>query len=562
MSAKTSLFLLLCFVIALGIMRCDRASSLTGRDVVQLSFWNGFTGPDGRVMLEMIRRFNNENPDVHVSMQRIAWATYYNKLMVSAIDGRGPEVFVLQAQLLPRMDRAAFIEDVTSMYTTSLREDIDPTIIARMNFPLADGRERLIGLPLDIWPRGMYCNAEMLKSIGMVNTDGSARAPTNFDEFIKAVTELKKDFDGDGSIDQWGWGFGPWNDNFMSLVPQFGGQYLDADGQPTLDHPGNIAALQFLVDLLQKYKVAPPPEGGIAGWIGFRQKRVAMVWEGPYMLGDLKRLTDHPYFGVPLPQVGPKQGTLADSHVLCVRKGLDEKTQSAAMRFMKFISDNSLDWADAGQVPIRKSVLASDGFKKLQVQYAFSKQLPYVMYPPRTPSLNQLQLNINLACESAIRGNMSAAAALKKANEDYKRYLERDRVEQQTDGVGEEQHSTIDDAKRGVSFIYSSPNSGESVRGVRLADGRNALIAHDQMPQPLDWVRQGSSSSRGSFSDRRISGHGEQESSYDGPGRMNPARVVSTCFASRRPEILHSLRLALDDGDVGSGVLGLEGGVA
>lgn len=452
MSAKTSLLLLLCFVITLGILRCDRAGSLTGQEVVQLSFWNGFTGPDGRVMLEMIRRFNKENPDVHVTMQRIAWGTYYNKLMVSALDGRGPEVFVLQAQLLPRMDRAGFVDEVNAMYDQSLRDDIDPTIIARMNFPRSDGGERLLGLPLDIWPRGMYCNAEMLESIGMTHPDGSARAPLNFEEFISAITQLKKDVDGDGSIDQWGWGFGPWNDNFMSLVPQFGGQYLDANGEPTLDHPGNIAALQFLVDLLQKYKVAPPPEGGIAGWIGFRQQRVAMVWEGPYMLGDLKRLTDHPYFGVPLPQVGPNKGTLADSHVLCVRKGLDEKTKSGALRFMKFISDNSLEWADAGQVPIRKSVLASDGFKKLQVQYAFSQQLPYVMYPPRTPSLNQLQLNINLACESAIRGKMTAADALKKANQDYKNYLKRDRLEQQTDGVGEDDRPTPpDEAKHRVS---------------------------------------------------------------------------------------------------------------
>ncbi len=439
MSAKTSLLLLLAFVVTLGIMRCDRTAALTGKQVVQITFWNGFTGPDGRVMLEMIRNFNRENPDVQVSMQRIAWGTYYNKLMVSAIDGRGPNVFVLQAQLLPRMDRGGFIDDVTTLYDDALRADIDPSVIARVNFP-TEGKERLIGLPLDIWPRGMYYNADMLNDIGMVNADGSAHPPETQDEFLKAAAALKKDFDGDGVVDQWGWGFGPWNDNFMSLVPQFGGRYVDENGEPTLDDPGNIAALQFLVDMLQKYKVAPPPQGGVAGWTGFRQKRVGMVFEGPYMLGDLKRINDgisdgdpkfFHYMGAPLPQIGPKRGTLADSHVLCVRKGLDEDTRRAALRFIKFLSDHSLEWADAGQVPIRKSVLASEGFRKLQVQFAFSQQLPYVMYPPRTPSLNQLQNNINLAVESAIRGNATAADALKKANQDYKKYLERDRLEQE-----------------------------------------------------------------------------------------------------------------------------------
>lgn len=449
MSAKTSLLLLFLFVVTLGVLRCDRTAALTGKEVVQLSFWNGFTGPDGRVMLEMIRQFNRENPDVQVTMQRIAWATYYNKLMVSALDGRGPEVYVLQAAQLPRMDRAGLLADLTDVYDETLRADISPRMVARMNFGTPD-RERLLGLPLDAYPHGMYVNVDMLRAVGSVNPDGTVHPPENREEFFKVAEAAMKLPDVDGAK-IWGWGFGDWSYNFFTLVPQFGGQYVDADGVPTLDHPGNVAALQFLVDLHQKYKIAPPPQGGIGGWVGFRQKRVAMAFDGVYMLGDLKRLNDEQpdpqrklnYIGVPIPQIGPKKGTYADSHALCVRSGLSDAETAAAKRFIRFLSDQSLAWAGAGQVPARKSVRESETFKSMQVQYAFSQQMDDILFPPRTPSYNQLAINIALAVESAIRGPTSAADALKKANEDYKRYLERDRMEQALYG-----HSDHVDATR------------------------------------------------------------------------------------------------------------------
>jgi len=73
---------------------CERTSASSTR-VIELRFWNGFTGPDGRTMLAIVKKFNEGNPDVHVTMQRMEWATYYNKLMVAAVDGRGPEMFII-----------------------------------------------------------------------------------------------------------------------------------------------------------------------------------------------------------------------------------------------------------------------------------------------------------------------------------------------------------------------------------------------------------------------------------------------------------------------------------
>jgi multiple sugar transport system substrate-binding protein len=242
---------------------------------------------------------------------------------------------------------------------------------------------------------------------------------------------MQQDTNNDGTPDHWGYSFGHWRYNFMSLAPQFGGRYMDENGEPTLDCEGNIQALQFLTDLLQKHRLAPPPEGGVAGWVGFRQQRVAMVFDGIYMLGDLQRLENHPYFGAPIPQVGPYPGAFADSHILCIRKGLDPKRRAAAGRFVQFLMrpENSLAWAGAGQVTARRSVRESEEFKKLQVQYAFSKQIDYVMYPPKTPSIIEFFLHLDAAVERAVRGRQTPAQALAQAQADFKEYLRKDRIE-------------------------------------------------------------------------------------------------------------------------------------
>ena len=59
-----------------------------------LRFWNLFSGPDGRTMLGLVRKFNAANPDVNIVMQRMHWSTYYNKLFVAGLGGRAPDVFI------------------------------------------------------------------------------------------------------------------------------------------------------------------------------------------------------------------------------------------------------------------------------------------------------------------------------------------------------------------------------------------------------------------------------------------------------------------------------------
>jgi multiple sugar transport system substrate-binding protein len=396
---------------------------------IRLSFWNGFTGPDGVVMLDIINHFNQENPDVEVNMQRIPWATYYNKLTVAGSDGRGPEVFIVHTDALPRIRRAGFVGDASSLFTPSKihPDDFDPYVLKHILF-----QGKYAGVPLDIHPQGMYCNADMLKKAGIVDKQGNPVPPRTKEEFLAAIKAMTIE-PGPGHPDkQWGFAFTYWGANFRNLVPQFGGQYIDDSGRAVLNSPENVRALQFLEEIA-KQNMAPPADNQL-GWFGFRTKRVAIVWDGVFMLGDLMRLNDMNYLGAPIPTIGDHPGALANSHVLCMRASLTDRERDAAERFIHYVSDHSIEWAAAGQVPARRSVRANPEFAKLQVQSAFAKQIPYLMYPPRTPVIFEFSLAMDLAVESVVRKHATAEEALDKANKDCQDLLDRDRAEHPEDG--------------------------------------------------------------------------------------------------------------------------------
>lgn len=416
---------LVVLVILSGLARLILVGGVGPSGKIHIAFWNGFTGPDGIVMLKIIEEFNKDNPDVEVVMQRIPWATYYNKLTVAGSDGRGPEVFISHADALARIRRAGFVDDITDFYEGEKaldRHDFDAGVLAQVDF---NGRS--FGVPLDIHPQGMYCNVEMLKQAGYVNPDGSARAPKTGAEFMDFMAKSTKEAGGSLKEKQWGFAMTNWGNNYRSLVPQFGGRYVDENGNPTLNCRENIEALEFLNKLAKEKKI-PPPDNGL-GWFGFRTKRAAIVWEGVYMLGDLVRLNDLEYIGAPIPSIGGKFGTLANSHIMCVKKGLPEKTREAVGRFVKHLSDHSLEWAAAGQVPTRLSVRANPKFSTMQVQSAFAEQIPTMFYPPRTPVIFEFMLEVDRATEKVVRQQASPKEALDEAQKIAQKVIDRDRKE-------------------------------------------------------------------------------------------------------------------------------------
>jgi multiple sugar transport system substrate-binding protein len=419
---KTSLILLL---MASALLTSSFTGCRSGsRRVVTVRFWNGFTGPDGRTMLRLVKRFNQENPDVDVLMQRMDWATYYNKLFVAGLGGRAPEVFVLQTLAIPRFAKSGFVRGVDDLCAQPNGIDVRD-IDANIWQGVAVGGKHY-GAPLDIWPMGMYYNRRLFREAGIVDVRGEPKPPADRAEFLEALRKLTRPASG-GKPDQWGFVFTNFESNVYSFMLQFGGEFFTPDyARCIMNGPRNVAALQFCVDLIRKYKYAPPPENYDA-WIGFRQGKIGMVFEGIYMLADLQKQQDLDFGGVPAPDVGEHRAVWAGSHNLCLRRDLQGPELQASWRFIKFLSDNSLDWADGGQIPVRKSLRETPRFKAMAVQSAFAREIPNVVYLPRLPFIFEYQTEFNNAVEKALRGSATPQEALDMATANINTIMARER---------------------------------------------------------------------------------------------------------------------------------------
>ena len=196
---------------AAALAGCDRVSG--GDGVVTLRYWNGFEGPDGRTMLRLVQRFNRENPDVYVVMQRMAWAQYYNKLFVAGLGGRAPDVFVTHRSALQRFVGGGFVRPVDDFIGAAADQlnpaDFDATILSAVKHGGATW-----AVPLDVHLEGMYFNRTRFAAARVTNP------PTSRSEFMDVVRRLK-------SGNTWGFAFTWQRNNVYSIMRQFGGELFD-----------------------------------------------------------------------------------------------------------------------------------------------------------------------------------------------------------------------------------------------------------------------------------------------------------------------------------------------
>jgi len=391
-------------------------------DVLTIDFWNGFTGPDGTTMEKIVRRFNAEHKGVQVRMQIIPWGTYYDKVTLGLAYGGAPDVFILHASRLAEYADCGSISRLDDLVT---RGDLPSNDFTPRAWAAAQWKGRQYAIPLDCHPIGLYYNTELFRRAGIVDANGNPKPPANLAEFLADAKKLTRDTNGDGRPDQWGFVYTWLRTNAHTFLSQFDAGWLTGDVRRSdLSSPNAKQAFRLMTDMIYKYKVCPPPEGQDA-WIGFRTGKVAMALEGIYMLTSLEEQKDLQFAGAVSPVFGAHPAVWGDSHLLVMPKNISPERRRAAWEFIKYLSDHSLDWSKGGQIPVRKSILSTPEFRKLRVQYEFSKELPYVVYQPPSTAVNQILPFCDAAVEAILNRIKPMDEALSEAARRTNHVLER-----------------------------------------------------------------------------------------------------------------------------------------
>ena len=389
-----------------GGAAADLAEGAYEGEQVTLKFWNGFTGGDGAYMKKMVEAFNSERDNIVVEMNVLQWSEFYSKVPNAVASGAGPDVAALH---LDQVGTQAARRVITPLDDFVSAMDLDEGDFSEVVWKAGIYDDQRFAIPLDVHPLAHYQNNALLTKAGVEGV------PQDRESFEGALTSLKE-----SGVAQpfWSSATFPAHLIFNTLLGQFGGSLYDEEGAKALfASDAGVEALEWYVSNIEK-GFSPRNVSGDAELQAFQQGRNAMTWNGVWQVNTFAGVNGLDWTAAPVPQIGDQKAVWASSHQLVVmqQRQPDENKLHASRDFLGYLSENSLEWAKAGQVPARNSVRESAEFEALEAQSAIAEQLDYVLFPPTVPGIGDVTVPTwELAVNEVVLGKSEPKAALESA---------------------------------------------------------------------------------------------------------------------------------------------------
>ena len=285
------------------------------------------------------------------------------------------------------------------------------------------------GIPFQRSTVVLYYNKEAFKEAGL----DPNRAPGTWQEMADYAQKLTKR-DASGNVTQWGVqipssGFPYWL--FQGLAIENGVNLMNAAGtQVYYDKPEVIGALQYWVDLVNKYTVHPP---GIVEWgttpKDFFERKVAMIWTTTGNLTNVKNNAKFD-FGVAMLPASKQRGSPTGGGNFYIFKKSTPAQREAAFKFIKWVTtpERAAQWGiDTGYVAVRADAWQTPTMKKYVEGFPAAAvardQLPFAKAELSTHDNQRVTKALNDGLQAALTGTKTPEAAMKDAQREADRLL-------------------------------------------------------------------------------------------------------------------------------------------
>lgn len=192
-----------------------------------------------------------------------------------------------------------------------------------------------------------------------------------------------------------------------------------------LSSPEAVSALQFILDLQDKYKVHPPGPSGPAFWAqapqDFVRQKAAMIYTST---GNMTFVRTDAKFGwnVAFLPTGKRQGTVTGGGSLYIFKGIPPDRAAAAWEFIRWMTEpaQAARWAiGTGYLPIRKTEVSTPAFaaylKELPQALTATRQLQVAEQEMSIRDIDQINQILFSTIQAAQAGRLTAQGALDEA---------------------------------------------------------------------------------------------------------------------------------------------------
>lgn len=380
-------------------------------------------GDVAKLVEQLCKDFTDDNPDIVVDPVYTGnYDDTVTKIQSAIQGGNPPDVFVNLATQRFTMASTGMAMPLDDL----IAEDgegqayIDDFLDGFMEDSYVDGQ--IYSIPFQRSTEILFYNKDAFAEVGL----DPESPPETWDEVVEYGEKLTKDGRygvgialNSGSAQ---WTFG----GFCLQNSANGENLMTDDGKKVLfDTPENVEALQFWLDLQNKYKIMAP---GIVQWTDlptqFLAGEVAMIY---HTTGNLTNIRENANFdfGTAFLPGNKRMGACTGGGNLYITNGIPEDHVQAAWKFIKYITstDKAAQWAlDTGYVPTRESCFETDEITTYYAEFPQAK-VAYEQISVAKPELTtynaaEMWRVLNDHIQSAVTGEATAAEALADAQEE------------------------------------------------------------------------------------------------------------------------------------------------
>ena len=386
-------------------------------------------GPITKIIDGYAADFERENPGI--KLKPIYSGSYQESITkaLTAVKGGDPPVLsiLLSSDMFTLIDEDAIVPFDALIKTPDDQAWLRSFYPAFMENSQTGGKTW--GIPFQRSTIVLYYNKEMFKEAGLDPNTG----PANWADMTAYAQKLTKR-DASGKVTQWGVqipssGFPYWL--FQGLAIENGVNLMNQAGTETYyDKPEVIGALQYWVDLVNKYKVHPP---GIVEWgttpKDFFERKVAMIWTTTGNLTNVKNNAKFD-FGVAMLPASKQRGSPTGGGNFYIFAKSTPAQREAAMKFVKWVTSpaRAAQWGiDTGYVAVRADAWDTPAMKQYVAGFPAAAvardQLPYAKAELSTHDNQRVTTALNDGLQAALTGTKTPEAAMKDAQRESERLL-------------------------------------------------------------------------------------------------------------------------------------------
>jgi multiple sugar transport system substrate-binding protein len=318
---------------------------------ITLTYWNGFTGPDGPTVKALVSQFNKTHPNITINMSIMPWDTFYTKLLPALASGSGPDFVAMDTQQLPQYANKGVFVSLNSYFQKSP----NTAVLAPGAVSATKVNGTQYGVAVNYAPLMMYWNKTLFANAHI------AAPPKNWPQWMADAVKLSHG----GKSPQYGIALA--DNNTVPMWPillwENGGGIVNSSiSKGMLSSAQSVSAVQQWSNLIIKNGIAPKNISGADADSLFQAQKAAMEINGPWATTGYTQAKVN-YGLAPVPSGPARTLTLTDVTSMSINAKDSPAKIAAAETFFNYWNSKATQITYAvktGFVPTRTDVTAAE----------------------------------------------------------------------------------------------------------------------------------------------------------------------------------------------------------